>query len=141
MKIRFYNPNTDYTQIEELYKKPDTFGGQFDSARDSNEKLSELSKNKPNCILVAEEDSKIIGTVTLFEDGRSAWLYRFAIQKKNELDIASELWNKTKKIMKEMGHSQILVYAPKGDERFQKRYTSLGFTKGNDFTAYWQDLD
>lgn len=28
-----------------------------------------------------------------------------------------------------------------GDESFQKRYASLGFIKGNDFTAFWQDLD
>lgn len=141
MKIRFYNPDTDYPQIEVLYKSPDTFGGQFDNARDSKERIDGLSKNKPNTILVAEDNSKIVGTVTLFEDGRSAWLYRFAIQKENELEIASELWNEAKRVMKELSHSQVLVYAPSGSESFEKRYTSLGFTKGTDFTAYWQDLD
>lgn len=140
MNIRPYSPDTDYPGVERLYKLPNTFGGQFDTARDSKEKLDDLIRIKPNSILVAEEDDVIVGTVTIFEDGRSAWVYRFAVQRENEFEIASALWNEARRIAKEMGHSQILVYAPAGDADFEKRYAHLGFNKGSDFTAYWQDL-
>ncbi len=141
MNVRPYNPDTDYVHIERLYKLPNSFGGQFDEARDVKEKLDALIDGKPGSILVATEGDAVVGTITLFEDGRSAWLYRFAVEKECELEIASALWTEAKKIMKQLGHSQILVYAPLGDSDFEKRYTSLGFNKGGDFTAYWQNLE
>jgi len=139
--IRNYNSDTDYLEVSSLYKESKTFGGQFDEARDSEDRLKNLVKEKPNAILVAEIDNEIVGTVTLFEDGRSAWLYRFAIKNEENKEIGKALWKKAKEEMKNKGHSQVLVYAPVGDLDFENRYKDLGFNKGNDFTAYWQDLD
>ncbi len=136
MLIRSYNP-TDYPQIEALYRQGDLYGGQFDETRDSAERLQRLVDQKPDAILVAEEDEKIIGTVTLFEDGRSAWLYRFAVQSE---DAAQKLYAKAAEILKTKEHSQVLVYAPSGNKELENRYLQLGFTKGNDFTAYWKNL-
>ncbi len=141
IQIRNYNPKTDYEAIKSLYEDSATFGGQFDEARDSEDKLKKLVDEKPNAILVAEIDNAIVGTVTLFEDGRSAWLYRFAVKKENEKEVSFALWNEAKVIMKNRGHSQVLVYAPAGNLNFENRYKDIGFNKGNDFTAYWQDLD
>ncbi len=140
MNIRNYNPETDYQGIEALLNAEGTFGGQFDEARDTKERLDVLEASKPGSILVAEDEGKIVGTVTLFEDGRSAWLYRFAVQQENESEITELLNEKALETMKDLGHTQVLVYAPQGDEHFEDRYTSLGFNKGNDFTAYWQDI-
>ena len=140
--IRNYNPN-DYEQVAALYKQTDLFGGQFDEARDSADRLAKLVTSKPDAILVAESDEagKIIGTVTLFEDGRSAWLYRFAVEKgEQEVAVTKMLWDKAKATLNQKGHTQVLVYAPVGDKGFEQRYTQLDFKKGNDFTAYWQDI-
>ncbi len=138
--IRPYNPVTDYSSVESLYKDSATFGGQFDDARDSEERLRKLSLQKPNSILVAVQNEHVVGTVTLFEDGRSAWLYRFAVKSEDEQKITKELSMKALEILKEMGHSQVLVYAPAHGKHFEERYLKIGFTKGNDFTAYWQDI-
>lgn len=140
MIIRVYNPITDYSSVEALYKDSSTFGGQFDQARDSEERLKDLIEKKPDAILVAEDKGEIIGTVTLFEDGRSAWLYRFAVKGNAQADVISALWAKAREILKQKGHTQVLVYAPVNNKDFEDRYTQLGFIKGNDFTAYWQDL-
>ena len=121
IKIRNYNPETDYKQVSDLYKDSRTYGGQYDEDRDAEEKLRTLSGNKPNCILVAEIEGRVVGTVTLFEDGRNAWLFRFAVQEKFEAEISKDLFLKAKKILKGMGHSQVLVYAP-NDKSFDKRY-------------------
>lgn len=140
MLIRTYKPS-DYPAVEKLYKDSSTYGGEFDVARDTKERLDKLTTEKEGSILVAEEGGIVVGTVTLFEDGRSAWLYRFAVSPENESAIAKALWLEAKKIMSVWGHKQVLVYAPAGDVGFENRYKEIGFTKGGDFTAYWQDLE
>lgn len=141
MKVRIYNSESDYSQVRKLYELPNSFGGDFDNARDAKERIDILTVSKPECVLVAEDEGVVVGTVTLFEDGRSAWLYRFAVQNENEQEIALALWMEAKKVMKEKGHSQVLVYAPAGNIDFEKRYANLGFNNGGDYTAYWQDLN
>lgn len=140
MRVRNYNPEMDYPAVERLYKDSSTFGGQFDEARDSEKRLHDLAEQKPDAILVAESDGDIVGTVTLFEDGRSAWLYRFTVVREYDSEATQMLWGKAREILKQKGHSQILVYAPAGNASFEKRYVDLGFSKGNDFTAFWQDI-
>lgn len=137
MVIRNYKPE-DYEQVKVLYQDSSLYGGQYDDARDSESQMLKLSKTKPDVILVAEEDGEVVGTVTLFEDGRSAWLYRFAV--KGGEEVSKALWGRAKTIMKEKGHSQVLVYAPVGNKHFEERYTNVGFSKGNDYTAYWKNI-
>jgi hypothetical protein len=138
--VRNYNPETDYSGVLALYAHSATFGGQYDAARDTAEKLRALSAQNPNKILVATIKEKIVGTVTLFEDGRSAWLYRFAVQSEHEDAIANVLYTQAVSILKSLGHTQVLVYAPSGDTHFTKRYTTLGLKKGSDYTAFWKDI-
>lgn len=140
MNVRNYNSVTDYPAIESLLRDTKTYGGQFDEARDTKERIDVLEAKKPNSVLVAEIDNEIIGTITLFEDGRSAWLYRFAAKKEYEEQATKLLWNKAQEIMKLRGHTQVLVYAPAGNSDFQDRYSKLGFNTGGNYTAYWQDI-
>lgn len=139
MNIRSYQL-TDYKQVKSLLTAPDTFGGVFDEARDSQERLDELEMRKPSSILVAESEGQVVGTVTLFEDGRAAWLYRFAVSLSHEAEATQLLKDAAAAELKHRGHTQVLVYAPQGDQHFEDRYTALGFHKGNDFTAYWQQV-
>ncbi len=139
LNIRPYNPTIDYLAVKSLYLDSATFGGQFDEARDSEDRLRDLIRQKPEAILVAENDSNIVGTVTIFEDGRSVWLYRFAV-KNQDMEVTRQLWDYAKEKCKKLGHTQVLVYAPEGNDAFEERYTMIGFTKGGNFTAYWQNL-
>ena len=102
IKIRNYNPETDCKQVSRLYENSKTYGGQYDEARDSEERLRNLSRNKPNCILVAEIGENIVGTVTIFEDGRSAWLVRSAAQKEFQTAISKRLYSEVKGTLKIM---------------------------------------
>jgi GNAT superfamily N-acetyltransferase len=140
MNVRTYNPETDYPSVASLLRNPKTYGGEFDEARDSKERIDALEASKPGSVLVAEINNEIIGTVTLFEDGRSAWLYRFAVKREYEKQATKALWATAEETMKSRGHTQVLVYAPAKNVSFKDRYTNLGFNTGNDFTAYWQDI-
>ena len=140
MQIRNYNPETDYEAVAALLNDSSTYGGEFDAARDTKEKIDALEAQKPGSVLVAEADGLVVGTVTLFEDGRSAWLYRFAVRAEYEPAATAALWEVAQATMKARGHSQVLVYAPAGNENFKQRYNQLGFATGGDYTAYFQDI-
>ncbi len=131
--------DSNYDQLKELYQHSEWFGGQFDEARDSREKLARKITDDPEAILVYEQDGQLLGTISLIEDGRVAWLFRFAV-KDNDQKVAQELYTKATKILKSRGHTQVLVYTPLGNQELNKRYKLLGMTKGNNFTAFWSDL-
>lgn len=140
IKIRQYQP-TDYEQVAALYKQSELFGGQYDNNRDSEEKLRTRVEADPDAIFVAQLNDNIVGTVSLIEDGRVAWLFRFAVaQIPEEGNIAKQLYEHASKTLQTKGHNQVLVYAPAGNKSFETRYTQLGFTTGGDYTCYWKNL-
>lgn len=140
MHIRNYK-SEDYNKVKELYQDSSLFGGQFDIERDAEEKLASCTEEDPQSILICEIDNKIVGTVSLIEDKRVAWLFRFAIQNgDSEKDIIKVLYDKAVGILKERGHKQVLVYSPVGNEHLDNRYIELGFNKGDDYTCYWKEI-
>lgn len=136
MQVRGYTTEV-YKQLKQLYLDSSTFGGQFDEARDAEDRLQKKIEADPDAILVAEDNSDIVGSVSLIDDGRVAWLFRFAVK---DRDVAQVLHDKAVEILKSRGHSQVIVYSPVGDNDLDTRYHKLGFNKGNDFTAYWKKL-
>ena len=143
MIIRSYRP-TDYDQIVTLYKRSELYGGVFDEERDTAERLRKRVEADPGAIIVAEEDETIIGTVSLIEDGRVAWLYRFCVLPTPEnlqLDeaVAQSLCETAVNSLQQKGHKQVLVYTSQ-DHSLQTRYTDLGFTKGSDYSCFFKDI-
>jgi ribosomal protein S18 acetylase RimI-like enzyme len=138
MKVRSYQPS-DYEQLKALYLDSSTFGGQFDEARDGADRLQKKIETDPDAILVAEQNEKLIGTVSLIDDGRVAWLFRFAVQREQS-DALKELHDAAMAILKSRGHTQVLVYTPVGNEELDSRYEVLGFTRGDDYTCYWKEI-
>ena len=138
MNIRNYKTE-DYSQVTELYKDSSLFGGQFDPDRDAEDRLAFRIKTDPQSILVCEIGGKVVGTVSLIEDKRVAWLFRFAVQKGKDEAIKA-LHDKAIDILKERGHKQVLVYSPVGNESLDNRYLKLRFNKGSDYTCYWKEI-
>ena len=140
MHIRQYT-DSDFDQLVALYGQSELYGGERDDNRDSQAKLQKRISADPDAIIVAEEDGKIVGTVSLIEDGRVAWLFRFAVQKlANEKEIISQLYDYAAKALKQKGHNQVLVYSPVGNSSLDTRYAELNFQKGSDYTCYWKDI-
>ena len=140
LNIRNYQLS-DYSSVIGLYKQGDLFGGQFDENRDSEEKLNQVIIKDPQSILVCESQGKIFGTVSLIDDGRVAWLFRFAVLKnENEQEVIKSLSDKALEILHSRGHNQALVYAPGDNKGFEDRYINLGFTKGDYYTCYWKNI-
>lgn len=138
MQIRNYK-FSDYDQLKALYLDSSTFGGQFDEARDSEERLRKKIEADPEAIIVAAADGKLLGSVSLIDDGRVALLFRFAV-KDNNLEVAKKLKDHAVVVLKERGHKQIIAYSPTGNTALDNRYEELRFNKGDDYTCYWQDV-
>lgn len=138
MRVRNYK-TADYEQLKALYLDSSTFGGQFDEARDAADRLRKKIEADPNAILVAELDGKLVGSVSLIDDGRVAWLFRFAVQK-DQTEALKALHDKAIDTLRSRGHTQVLVYTPVGNTELDNRYEQLGFTKGGDYTCYWKGL-
>ena len=138
MLVRSYRPS-DYEQLKVLYLDSSTFGGQFDEARDAADRLQRKIEADPDAIIVAEQDGKLLGSVSLIDDGRVAWLFRFAVPQ-DRLDVVQALHDRATALLKERGHAEVLVYTPVGNQDLNGRYEQLGFTKGGDYTCYWKGL-
>jgi hypothetical protein len=136
--IRNYQ-DSDYEQLKELYHHTEWYGGVFDEARDSRERLAKKVAGDPEAIMIAENDGKLLGTISLIEDGRVAWLYRFIV-KDFDLTTTKELYDKAIDVLKQRGHTQVLVYSAVDDGQLDSRYKSLGMERGSSYTCYWREI-
>ncbi len=136
--IRGYT-DADYYVLKDLYLHPEWYGGVFDEVRDGRERLAQKIVDDPQAILVYERDGEVLGTISIIEDGRVAWLYRFVV-KDLDPEITKELYDAATKILKERGHSEVLVYTPVGDKNLDARYASLGMNKGGGYTCFYREL-
>lgn len=139
MTVRPYHPD-DYEAVATLYQNSELYGGQFDQNRDSAERLRKRTEADPDAILVAERNGDIVGTVSLVEDARVAWLFRFAVLVPHEVEVTRALYDEAVKILRARGHTQVLVYTPTRDENLNGRYETLGLNRGGDYSCYWQDI-
>lgn len=137
MQIRNYKPEY-YESIKALYMQSDLYGGQFDEARDSQTILNAVTQSDPQSILVCVAEGHIVGTVSLIENGRVAWLFRFAVMDTpNKIEIEKSLYEAARDILHGRGHTQILVYTPVGHAGLNERYKNLGMIQGGDYTCFW----
>jgi len=138
MIVRQYK-TSDYERLKALYPDSLTFGGQFDEARDAASRLQKKIESDPDAILVAEQDGELVGSVSIIDDGRVAWLFRFAVPQ-DKPDVVQALHDKAIATLKERDHVEVLVYTPVGNQELDSRYERLGFTRGGDYTCYWKGL-
>ena len=140
LNIRNYHLE-DYEAIKALYLQSGLYGGQFDVARDSEERLAAVTKTDPESILVYEESGKILGTVSLIENGRVAWLFRFAVEKTTaEKAILKTLYEAACDVLRGRGHDEVSVYSPYQNEGLDQRYLDLGMNRGGAYSCFWQSL-
>ena len=131
--------DSDYEQLKGLYQHREWYGGVFDEARDGRERLASKILADPEAILVYERAAKLLGTISIIEDGRVAWLYRFVVQDFDK-QITQELYDSAAKVLKARGHNQVLVYSQAGNTELDEHYSALGMNKGGDYTCFWKTL-
>jgi len=136
--IRSYT-DQDYDSLKELYQHTEWYGGVFDEARDGREILAKKAGDDPETLMTYEDNGKLLGTISLIEDGRVAWLYRF-IGKDFEPVVTAKLYEKAVSVLKSRGHMQVLVYSAVKDSGLDNRYLSLGMNRGGNYSCFWKEI-
>ena len=137
--VRSYTPDSDYEKLKQLYEQREWYGGVFDEARDGRERLAKKIADDPEAILVYEQDGELLGTISIIEDGRVAWLYRFVVPGFDP-EISRQLYERATGVLKSRGHREVLIYSTAGECKLDEHYKSLGMTKGGNYTCFWKAI-
>ncbi len=129
----------DYDQVKALYQHGEWYGGKFDEHRDSREILLHKITADPQAIIVDDENGEILGSISIIEDGRVAWFYRFVV-KDNNAEISQALYNAAAGVLKSRGHPEVLIYSDPSRGELSSRYTALGMQKGGDYECFYAAL-
>lgn len=136
VQIRPYTPE-DYASVIELYKEGNLFEEEVDE-----EKIITLKITRdPESILVALKNNKIVGTVSIMEDGRLAFIFRLAV-KANERrqGIGAALLAEVEKTLKKRGNTMVNIIVNEKQEDLQKYYEKLKYKKARVWRWMWKKL-
>jgi len=136
--IRRYR-DSDYNQLRDLYFHSEWYGNNFDSARDSQEKLASVSARDPDSVLVYMQGEEMVGSISIVENGRAALIFRFVV-KNNSTSVAEELYEKAIHILRKRGHTQAITFCPISSKELNERYEDLGMTLGGRYYTYWSEI-
>jgi hypothetical protein len=131
--------DSDYDQVKALYQHGEWYGGKFDEHRDSREVLLRKVTADPQSIIVDDDNGTILGTISLIDDGRVAWFYRFVV-KDNNPEVGKALYQAAGGVLKSRGHPEVLIYSDPEREDLNERYQSLGMEKGGDYECFFAAL-
>jgi len=138
INIRLYE-NRDFKELVRLYKDTSTYGGNYDEARDTEDRLAQTAEE--GNLLVAEAYGKLVGSVMILDNPHSFWLLRFVIDLtvKAGDEIAGRLMEKVDDIATARGHHNVIVYTNPNDDPLNERYKKLNFTQSSDYRCYWKE--
>lgn len=128
---------SDYAAIKEIYQT----GGLFEEDCDLEDILAKKSERDPESLLVAVLHDKIVGTVSLVEDGRFAFIFRLAVKlDKQNRGIGSQLIAEAEKKLKQRGNTIINILVNEQHQELQSYYTRRHFHKGRIWRWMWKEL-
>lgn len=129
ISVRNYSP-PDYERVKQLYIDGDLYYEPFDSF----ERLQEKISRDPNSILLALESDKVVGTVSLMEDGRMAFIFRLAVDPEyRNKGIGKALMEEAEKELFKRGYPEINILVEEENMGLQEYYERQGYEEG---TAY-----
>ena len=127
--VRAYEP-ADYANVREILDQGGLFYEPFDSAESLNEKIS----RDPRSILVAIRFNKIIGTVSIMEDGRMPFIFRLAVKQEfRNAGTGIILMDSAEKELFSRGYKEVHILVETENEQLQGYYAKQGYEKGNSY--------
>ena len=135
--IRFYKPE-DYSQVKAIYQGK---GAWFREGVDDEERLRTKIKRDPESILVAEKAGKVVGTISLIEDGRHAFIVRLAVlESERDKGIGSKLLQEAERILMGRGLKKINILVSETEEDLYDYYEKRGYKRGLKHLWMYKDL-
>lgn len=127
VSIRPYSPE-DCASIKQILED----GGLFYEKIDNEERMREKVARDPQSILVATEASQIIGTVSLMEDGRMAFIFRLGVKAEHRgHGVGTALMVEAEHILHERGYDEVHILVAQEDTELQGYYERIGYERGH----------
>ena len=137
LQIRPYVQN-DYTSVIELYKEGDLFEKDFDTKNALERKI----ERDPESILVAVRNNEIVGTISIMEDGKLAFIFRLVVKKSlRRQGIGTQLIAAAEKILKQRGNPTVNIIVNEKDVDLQGYYEQLNYKKGRVWRWMWKEIN
>lgn len=136
VKIRPYT-SEDYPYVRDIYEE----GELFVDAIDTEENLRTKIEKDPKSILVAVKNNKVVGTISILEDGRMAFIFRIAVTKKERRQgIATMLLKEAERILKQKGLKKVSILVSEKVKELWNYYEGLGYNRGSMHLWMWKKL-
>lgn len=120
--------NGDYGQIKQILKE----GGLFYEPMDSQARIDEKILKDPRSIFMATRADEVIGTVSLMEDGRMAFVFRLCVKKEaRNAGVGIMLMAHAEKELFSRGYTEVNILVEEGNTQLLEYYVKQGFEKGN----------
>ncbi|KKU87565.1 MAG: hypothetical protein UY17_C0014G0003 [Candidatus Beckwithbacteria bacterium GW2011_GWC2_47_9] len=118
----------DYPQVKEIL----TVGGLFYEPMDSLDKFEAKITRDPKSIFVAVAEDKVVGTVSVMEDGRMPFIFRLAVaQEFRKIGIGSKLMGIAEQELFDRDYKEIHILVEAENNDLQNYYEKIGYDKGN----------
>lgn len=136
MNIRDYG-DSDYEAVRTNLQE----GSLIDPVADTREKLLEKITRNPGSIIVAEDESRVVGNVFLVEDGWAAFVFRLAVHPTYRgRGIGSLLMTEAERRLRERGVSEVAIFVNDADEELKRYYQKRGFIATGSYRFMYKPL-
>jgi len=126
-KIRTYSLG-DYPWVVRILEEGDLFYKPMDSP----ERLEQKISRDPRSIFVAVRSDEVVGTVSIMEDGRTAFIFRLGVSKEyRNKGIGKLLMSTAEEELFSRGYKEIHVLVEEENSELQDYYHKQGYEKGN----------
>lgn len=133
--IRPYTPK-DYASVKALYIE----GGLFEEEIDSEEVIKTKIKRDPESLLVAVKNDQVVGSVSIIEDSRFAFVFRLVVRESERgRGIGTKLLAEAETILKKRGNKTVSILVDEQKAELQEYYKKRGYKKGRIWRWMWKD--
>ena len=128
VQIRNYQIS-DYQQVREILEK----GNLLWELSDNEQALERKIQQRPDSILVAVEDGRVVGTQFIIEDFLPL-LFRLSVHPDYRgKAIGKTLMKRGEELLKQKGYNHVNILVASNDTELQNYYEKQGYEKGNSY--------
>ena len=126
----------DYNQVRSIYEE----GGLFDQENDSQHRLDEKISRDASSILVATDGEQVVGTISLMEDGRMAFMFRMAVKSiYRERGIGTALLRAAEEELKRRGNLEINILIDDQNQELKDYYKKREYKEGHSYRWMYKE--
>lgn len=127
INIRTYIPQ-DYPQVRGILEQ----GGLFHEPIDLQERMEQKITRDPSSIFVAVDSNRVVGTVSIMEDGRMGFIFRLAVEAGHRnRGIGLNLMIHAEGELASRGHDEIHILVEEDNPGLQEYYKKQGYEEGS----------